>query len=96
MKFFTTFSMLSVLIASTCYAVPAYAKEKWSGVDEVVIGKFAEKMGKTPSDPLINTDQGDILLSMFLLFGAIGGFVAGYYYRELFPKKKDKGVGQDV
>jgi len=90
-RLFTPFITLSILIVSTCCAVSAYAKEKWSGVDEVVIGEFAEKMGRTPSDPLINTGQGDLLLFMFLLFGAIGGFLAGYYYRELFPNKRDKG-----
>ena len=36
----------------------------------------------------INTDKGDILLFVFLLAGTAGGFVMGYYFRELFTKKK--------
>lgn len=50
----------------------------WSGVDETVIEKHAEESGQPASDPLINTDKGDLLLFVFALGGAIGGFVAGY------------------
>lgn len=56
---------------------------KWSGVDESVVKKFAEEAGRPPSDPLLNF-SGDVLLFMFLLAGTVGGFVSGYYYRELF------------
>ncbi len=64
---------------------------EWSGVDETVVEKFAEEAGRSPGDPLINTDQGDLLLFVFLLAGAAGGFVGGYYFRELFSGK-DKVV----
>ncbi len=47
------------------------------------VEKYAEEHGRAPVDPLINTDQGDLLLFMFLLGGAIGGFIAGYYWRTL-------------
>jgi hypothetical protein len=90
-KVFSLFIMLSLLLAAAWSAAPVSANEKWVGVDEVVIGEFAKEMGKTPSDPLIDMGQGDLLLSMFLLFGAIGGFVAGYYFRELFPRKRNEG-----
>jgi ABC-type cobalt transport system substrate-binding protein len=56
---------------------------EWSGVDETVVEKYAKEHGRAPVDPLINTDQGDLLLFMFLLGGAIGGFIAGYYWRTL-------------
>jgi len=58
---------------------------EWSGVDETVIEKFAEAANRPPAEPLINTDQGDLLLFFFLVAGAAGGFVGGYYFRELFP-----------
>jgi hypothetical protein len=58
---------------------------EWSGVDETVVEKYAEEAGRPPQDPLINTDQGDLLLFFFLVAGAAGGFVGGYYFRELFP-----------
>lgn len=64
----------------------AHAAE-WSGVDETVIEKFAEEAGRSPVEPLINTDQGDLLLFVFLLAGTAGGFVGGYYFRILFHER---------
>jgi ABC-type cobalt transport system substrate-binding protein len=58
---------------------------KWSGVDDAVVKKFADQAGRPPRDPFINTGQGDMLLFVFLVAGAVGGFIGGYYYRELFP-----------
>ena len=40
--------------------------------------------------PFINTDQGDLLLFVFLLAGTIGGFAAGYYWKELTGNKGQK------
>jgi hypothetical protein len=42
-------------------------------------------------DPLINTDQGDLLLFVFLLAGTVGGFAAGYYWRMLLEENKGHG-----
>jgi ABC-type cobalt transport system substrate-binding protein len=58
---------------------------KWTGVDESVVEKFAKEAGRPPREPYINTEQGDLLLFLFLVAGAVGGFTAGYYYRDLFP-----------
>ncbi len=60
---------------------------KWAGVDEAVVEKFATEAGRPPSKPLINTEQGDLLLFLFLLAGTLGGFIAGYQFRHLFPPK---------
>jgi ABC-type cobalt transport system substrate-binding protein len=60
----------------------------WAGVDETVIEKFAEKAGRPAWKPFINTDQGDLLLFVFLLAGAVGGFAAGYWFRVLFPPQQ--------
>lgn len=60
---------------------------KWSGVDETVVEKFASEAGRKAWVPFINTDQGDLLLFVFLLAGVVGGFVLGYFYRKLFSKK---------
>jgi len=60
----------------------------WSGVDEAVIEKFAEKAGRPAWKPFIDTDQGDLLLFVFLLAGAAGGFAAGYWFRVLFPPRR--------
>jgi hypothetical protein len=64
----------------------------WSGVDETVIEKFAEKAGRPAWKPFIDTDQGDLLLFVFLLAGAAGGFAAGYWFRILFPPRRENTV----
>jgi len=60
-----------------------FAADKWGGVDESVVEKYAKEHGREAREPLINTDQGDLLLFVFLLAGAVGGFAAGYYWRTL-------------
>jgi len=66
------------------------ASEKWQGVDESVIEKVAKEHGREAREPFINTDQGDLLLFVFLLAGTIGGFAAGYYWKELTGNKRQK------
>jgi len=60
---------------------------RWSGVDEAVVERFAKEHGREAKEPLINTDQGDLLLFVFLIAGAGGGFLAGYYWRRLTEQK---------
>jgi cobalt/nickel transport system permease protein len=60
----------------------------WSGVDETVIEKFAERAGRTAREPFINPDQGDLLLFVFLVAGIVGGFIGGYNFRILFPPRR--------
>jgi hypothetical protein len=67
---------------------PAGRTASWSGVDETVIEKFADKAGRPAWKPFINTDQGDLILFVFLLAGAAGGFAAGYWFRVLFPPRR--------
>ena len=63
-------------------------KENWLGVDETVVAKYATAYGREPVEPLINTDQGDLLLFVFLLGGVLGGFTCGYYWRVLIEGGK--------
>jgi hypothetical protein len=72
-----------------CCTSLAIASDKWTGVDESVVEKFAKEHGREARAPFINTDQGDLLLFAFLLAGAVGGFVAGYYWRMLIAEKTD-------
>ena len=69
---------------------------KWTGVDEAVVEKFAEAAGRHPVEPLINTHQGDLLLFVFLVAGAAGGFVGGYYFRKLFHERRDGALTKDL
>lgn len=64
------------------------APRPWTGVDETVVEKIAEEHGRKAKKPLINTDQGDLLLFVFLIAGVVAGFVAGYYWRALVRGKK--------
>jgi hypothetical protein len=74
----------------------AFGAERWSGVDESVVEKFAREHGRQSRAPLINTDQGDLLLFAFLLAGTAGGFAAGYYWRVLLEgKAKARGIGKE-
>jgi len=76
----------SVMIVVVLFFVPlAYvsAVEKWQGVDESVVGRVAKEHGREAMTPLINTDQGDLLLFVFLIAGTVGGFAMGYYWKAL-------------
>ncbi len=66
----------------------AAASEKWQGVDESVVERIAREHGRETRKSLIDTDQGDLLLFLFLLAGAAGGFAAGYYWRVLLEQRK--------
>lgn len=70
------------------YSFFTLAPRPWSGVDETVVEKVAQEHGRAARPPLINTDQGDLLLFIFLGGGAIAGFAAGYFWRQLVSGKK--------
>jgi hypothetical protein len=83
-----SFGMMLLLLTAFCILPPATpAGDKWSGVDESVIEKVAKEHGREAREPFINTDQGDLLLFVFLLAGVVGGFIGGYYWRALTEKK---------
>lgn len=79
---------LIVLLAIGAYWAMRHTSATWAGVDESVVGKYARAAGRPPREPFINTDQGDLLLFVFLVAGVAGGFTGGYYFRELFPPQK--------
>ncbi|MHB9096203.1 MAG: cobalt transporter [Syntrophales bacterium] len=95
MKKITVMLMFAGLLLMGPACLPGRAAS-WSGVDETVIEKFAEKAGRTAREPFINTDQGDMLLFVFLLAGIIGGFIGGYSFRTLFPPRQGTGAEKHV
>lgn len=68
-------------------SLTAFGSEKWPGVDESVVEKYAKEQGREAHAPLINTSQGDLQLFVFLLAGVVGGFAAGYSWRKLISEK---------
>ncbi len=89
----TIFSIIMLLV--TCYSSLVTASDKWPGVDESVVEKYAKEHGREAREPFINTDQGDLLLFVFLLAGTVGGFAAGYYWRILMVEKAPKTKRED-
>lgn len=76
------------LLALACSPSGSHA---WDGVDEAVVEKVAKEHGREAKPPLLDL-SGDLLLFAFLVAGAVGGFVAGYYWRDLTaqrPRKDD-------
>lgn len=83
--------ILIIWILNLGFAPCSFGADKWSGVDESVVEKIASEHGRESRAPLINTDQGDLLLFVFLLAGAAGGFAAGYYWRVLMEGRGRQG-----
>ena len=77
--------MVVIVLAVGLWVVIEHSKAKWSGVDESVVEKFAEQANRPARKPLIDIGEGDLPLFCFLVAGAVGGFIAGYHFRELFP-----------
>jgi hypothetical protein len=78
---------LILLLINCCLPLAATAGEKWLGVDDTVVEKYAKEHGREKRASYINTDQGDLLLFVFLLAGVLGGFTAGYCWCLLINKK---------
>ena len=77
-----------ILLPTIIFALNFFslAPKSWEGVDEAVVEKVAKEHGREARDPLIDPGSGDLLLFAFLLAGAVGGFAAGYYWRDLTRK----------
>ncbi len=72
------------VMAWVWFAPPA----QWAGVDEAVVARIAREARRPPGGPIIKTEKGDLPLFLFLLAGCVGGFVAGYAFRHLFPPRR--------
>lgn len=83
--------LIALLLFANSHFAFAAEFTKWSGVDETVVEKVAKEHGRSAWRPFINTDQGDLLLFVFLIAGVVGGFMMGYNFRKLFVEKKDQG-----
>ena len=82
-----------LLVAALMLGTPVLAEEKqekWAGIDEAVIERYAEGQGRQAADPLIPV-EGDLLLFLFAMAGAAGGFGMGYYWHKIFAVGKVGG-----
>ena len=79
----TLLSLLVLILGLSLLSKTSHSE--WTGVDETVIGKFAHEAKRQASAPLIDIEKGDLALFAFLVAGVAGGFLGGYYFRELFP-----------
>ncbi len=70
----------------------AMGNHEWEGVDAAIVERQAAELGYGTSGPLLPI-EGDMLLFAFASGGAIGGFVAGYYWRELFGRDRTTATG---
>jgi len=82
--------VLSLALLSGIAFAEAEKKEKWAGIDEAVIEKYATDKGREAAEPLFNV-EGDMLLFLFAMAGAFGGFVMGYYWHKVFVVGKPDG-----
>ena len=89
MKKAATILILAGLIFVGPACAPAHAAT-WAGVDKAIVEKVAGEAGRPAWKPFINTDQGDLLLFVFLVAGIVGGFIAGYNFRVLFPPRRQR------
>jgi len=80
---------ISAMASGILASITGAANAEWRGVDSTVIEKFAADAGRSAS-PLIPAADGDLLLFCFLVAGAAGGFVFGYYFKSVFPAKKER------
>lgn len=79
--------LLCAILMFPAMALAGEKADRWEGVDKAVVEKIAKEQGREASEPLINTEQGDLMLFLFLTAGAVGGFIAGYSYRTLSERK---------
>lgn len=85
---------LTIVFVLTVFLSVSFAGQ-WTGVDQSVVQKYAEEHGRKAWKPFINTDQGDLLLFVFLIAGAAGGFVAGYSWKKLMDQKQPEAKKEE-
>lgn len=66
----------------------------WSGVDDAVVGKYADQYGHPARSPFVDIEKGDLPLFIFTVAGTVGGFIGGYYWRKFFTEKGNSVPGK--
>ncbi len=92
---FVRLVVISLALLGLWGSGPVRAGEKWPGIDEAVVNRIAREHGRAERPSLFPAAEGDLQLFMFLLAGAAGGFVAGYYWRVLLEGKNKRAGGKN-
>jgi uncharacterized membrane protein len=96
-KYLATGTVIGILVlAVTGSVILARAHEEgpWIDSTDAVSAQSASAAGRQAADPLINTDQGNMLVFFFTLAGVMAGSVIGYYWRKLIIGKEKEGKEQ--
>jgi cobalt/nickel transport protein len=78
--------LILAIVGSVVFATP-HNEGPWIDTTDVVAEEGANAVGRQATDPLINTDQGNMLVFFFTLAGIAGGLTIGYYWRKLMIEK---------
>ncbi len=84
--------LLTLILALGVFLIASDRSAQWRGTDDAVVEHYAAKAGRPAREPFLNTDRGDLLLFLFLIAGAAGGFIFGYCFRGLFPPRTSGSV----
>jgi len=82
----TVLLILAVLLPIVLIVLAGIFSSPWEGIDVAVVGIKAQELGGQVWQPFINL-EGDALLFAFAIAGVFGGFVLGYFWRDLFGSK---------
>jgi cobalt/nickel transport protein len=79
--------ILIMAIAGSIIFAKSHEEGPWIDTTDVVSEQSASALGRQATEPLINTDQGNMLVFFFTLAGVVGGSIVGYYWRKLMTDK---------
>ncbi len=87
--------LILAIVGSIVFA-RSHAEGPWIDATDTVAEEGAATVGREAADPLINTDQGNMLVFFFTMAGLAGGSIVGYYWRKLFiENEKEATKGPD-
>lgn len=87
--------LILAIVGSVIFAT-SHKEGPWGDTTDVVAEQAANGVGRQATAPIINTDQGNMLVFFFTLAGVIAGPIVGYYWRKLMIEKdKERMKGLD-
>jgi cobalt/nickel transport protein len=78
---------LIMAVAGSIIFARAHEEGPWIDTTDLVSEQSAMTVGRQALGPLINTDQGNMLVFFFTLAGILAGLVIGYYWSKLMTDR---------